>query len=89
MPACELEGLPSAIAGFLSHCALSGVVSERKGELQSDQPQNRAPLEAAGRRFQIRQHDTRLPGPNRGVGAQHFPKMAMFSSCIPRNAHKD
>jgi tetratricopeptide (TPR) repeat protein len=24
-PACELEGLPSAIAGFLSHCALSGV----------------------------------------------------------------
>jgi len=29
-PACELEGLPSAVAGFLSHCSLSGVVSERK-----------------------------------------------------------
>src|SRR5262249_8215453 len=29
-PACELEGLPSAFAGLLSHCSLSGIVIQRK-----------------------------------------------------------
>ena len=38
---CELERVPSAFAGLLPHCTLSGLFPERKGEFQSDQPENR------------------------------------------------
>jgi hypothetical protein len=48
-PRANWEGLSSAVAGFLSHRSLSGVVSERKGEFQPDKPENWAPLEAAER----------------------------------------
>ena len=50
-PACELEGLPSAVASLLFNRSLSGVFSERKGELQPDQPENWPPLEATEHRF--------------------------------------
>jgi hypothetical protein len=40
----ELEGLPSAFAGLLPHCALSGLFAQRKGEPQSDQPENGQPM---------------------------------------------
>jgi hypothetical protein len=35
-PARELEGLPAAVAGLLSHCSLPSVVTQRKGEFQSN-----------------------------------------------------
>jgi hypothetical protein len=41
-PRANLEGLPSAIAGFLSHCAYPASSLSEKNEVQSDQPQNRA-----------------------------------------------
>src|SRR6266403_3064368 len=37
--ACELEGLSSAFAGLLPHCALSGLFPERKGNYDSRRPQ--------------------------------------------------
>jgi DNA end-binding protein Ku len=46
-PALKLEGLPSAFAGLLSHCTVSGLVTQRKSEFQSDQPEDRKPLETA------------------------------------------
>jgi hypothetical protein len=46
-PALELKGLPSAFAGLLSHCSVSGLVIQRKSEFQSDQPENRKSLETA------------------------------------------
>src|SRR5215475_4429906 len=49
--ACELEGLSSAFAGLLPHCALSGFLAQRKSEFQSDQPENGQPTEAAECRF--------------------------------------
>src|SRR5262245_13965900 len=49
--ACELEGLSSAFAGLLPHCALSGLLAQRKSEFQSDQPENGQPTEAAECRF--------------------------------------
>src|SRR5215475_9726119 len=58
--ACELEGLPSAFAGLLPYCALSGLFAERKGEFQSDQPENGQPIETAERRF--RNWRSRLAG---------------------------
>jgi hypothetical protein len=46
----ELEGLPSAFGGLLPHCALSGLLPERKSQFQSDQPENGQSIET------IRQH---------------------------------
>jgi len=49
--ACELEGLSSAFAGLLPHCALSGLLAQRESEFQSDQPENGQPIETAECRF--------------------------------------
>jgi hypothetical protein len=38
MAACELEGLPSAVAGVVPDRPLPGVVAQRKGQFQPDQP---------------------------------------------------
>jgi hypothetical protein len=43
----SMEGLSSAFAGLLSHCSVSGLVTQRKSEFQSDQPENRQSLETA------------------------------------------
>src|SRR5215831_15790914 len=45
--ACELEGLPSAFAGLLPNCALSGLFAERKSKFQSDQPEDGQSIETA------------------------------------------
>src|SRR5262245_25004093 len=64
--ACELEGLPSSFAGLLPYCALSGLFAERKGELQSDQPEDGQSIETAECRFRnwrgrhARRHGARL-----------------------------
>jgi hypothetical protein len=49
--ACELEGLPSAFGGLLPHCALSGLLPERKSQFQSDQRENGQSIETPERRF--------------------------------------
>src|SRR5215831_9095781 len=64
--ACELEGLSSAFAGLLPHCALSGLLAQRKSEFQSHQPENGQPIETAECRFGdrrgglARRHGSRL-----------------------------
>ena len=58
-PRANWKGLPSAVTGVLSDRPLSGVVSQRKGELQSDQPEDRQPLETTERRFRDRRRCAR------------------------------
>src|SRR5262249_18120678 len=47
----ELEGVPTAFASLLPHCALSSLFPERKSEFQSDQPENGQSIETAECRF--------------------------------------